>query len=48
MTGRVTCTGVGSLVGQPKQHITVAGQGSAPADEVGPAPLVQRIHQVAL
>jgi hypothetical protein len=38
----------GSFVGQLEQHIAMAGQGSAPADEVKSAQLVQSIHQVAL
>ena len=33
---------------QPEQRIAMAGQGSAPADEIAPAQLVQSLHQIAL
>jgi hypothetical protein len=46
--GRLPKVTLGSFVGQPQQHIAVAGQGRTPADEIAPAQLGQSIHQARL
>jgi hypothetical protein len=38
----------GIFVGPPEQHVAMAGQGSAPADEIATLQLMQRLHQIAL
>ena len=46
-TGRLLVT-LGSFAGQPQQHIAMAGQARAPADQIASAQLGQHIHQTLL